>query len=253
MDVLMIAAVLVSLAACVLVFLFIMFLAGSVTGRLKKEVFRYIKVYNEELGEREPGVTEETIAADEEENAATAVSIAEENLAIPYIAKSSATQKKDFFSDYLSIRAAFREDMLKVIRSIPEQNADDKKERHLVKRMLDKLTFEIVYKISCLLSEDQLSVLQTVFLADEYSYLENYRENRTGEFSVAEFQAFLNCRRKELDDTIYVHVREPEFYDANQLGNKVVLCKDEELLEGFQIIQGTKLYDFGVRNAELIR
>jgi len=253
MDVMVIAAIVVCIVACILVFLFLLFLAGSVMGRLKKEVFRYIKVYNSELDDTKRSPKPDPVEKEVAKETVNGLEFSEENLAIPFVAKSSATQKKDFFSDYLAIRSAFRNDLVKAVRSIPEQNSEEKAERHLVNRMLEKLTFEVVYKISCLLSEDQLSVLQTIFLADEYNYLEAYRKERDTLFSAAEFQAFLKTRRKELDDTIYVYVREPEYYDANQLGSKVVLCRDEELMEGFQIIQGTRLYDFGVRNAELIR
>ena len=143
----MIAAVIITVLSCVAVVFFVVLLSSGVLQRLKKEVFRYIKVYNAYL--------EEAAAKDEEKAKDTDLQIKEEAIglpadpAIPFIAKNAPMQKQDFFADYLKIRSAFRANPAQVLKDFPKENPSAGNVAWY-REMLDKLSFDSVYKISCL-------------------------------------------------------------------------------------------------------
>ena len=82
--------------------------------------------------------------------------------------------------------------------------------------------------------------------------LEAYKDTVYGEFSVTEFSLWLQGKGKELDDTVYLYTREPEGLGLQAKSEQLQICKDENLCEGFQIVQGNRLYDYGLRSSEMI-
>lgn len=245
----MIAAVIITVLSCVAVVFFVVLLSSGVLQRLKKEVFRYIKVYNAYL--------EEAAAKDEEKAKDTDLQIKEEAIglpadpAIPFIAKNAPMQKQDFFADYLKIRSAFRANPAQVLKDFPKENPSAGNVAWY-REMLDKLSFDSVYKISCLQEEQQKEVLREVFSEEEREVLDAYVESLSYPFSVTEFVLYLKAKSREADDTVYLFAREPENLGVTPTSEQLKLCKDENLCEGFQVMQGNRLYDYGLRSSEMI-
>ena len=245
----MIAAVIITVLSCVAVVFFVVLLSSGVLQRLKKEVFRYIKVYNAYL--------EEAATKDEEKAEDTDLRIKEETIglpadpAIPFIAQNAPMQKQDFFADYLKIRSAFQANPVQVLKEFPKENPSVGNAT-LYNEMLNKLSFDSVYKISCLQEEQQKEVLREVFTEEERVVLTEYEETLTYPFSVTEFVLYLKAKSREADDTVYLFAREPERLGVTPTSEQLKLCRDENLCEGFQVMQGNRLYDYGLRSSEMI-
>lgn len=245
-----IAAVIITVLSCVCVVLFVILLSGGVLQRMKKEVFRYIKVYNSYLEEPSENDNTKRIQPQMEKEEPAGLP---EDPAIPFIPKNVPTRKQDFFADYLKIRKAFSYSPVKVLRQISENSGTGEAGGTTVaKEMTEKLSFETLYRISCLLPEQQLEVLDAIFTDEEKKVLEQYRETVSGEFSVTDFGLYLQGKSKESDDTVYLYTREPEDLGLQAKSEQLRICKDENLCEGFQIVQGNRLYDYGLRSSEMI-
>ncbi len=247
----MIAAVIITVLSCVAVVFFVVLLSSGVLQRLKKEVFRYIKVYNAYLEEAVAKENEETTYTDLRRKEEETVGIPADP-AIPFIAKNAPMQKQDFFADYLKIRSAFQENPARVLKEFPKEFASGEKVTQY-KEMQEKLSFDTVYKISCLQEEQQKEVLREVFSEEERAILDQYEASLLFPFSVTEFVLYLKAKCRELDDTVYLFAREPERLGLSATSEQLKLCKDENLCEGFQIMQGNRLYDYGLRSSEMTR
>lgn len=244
---LMIVTLIVSLLACIAVFVVVDSLANSVLKRMKKEVFRYIKQYNEQMQK------DEGQAQSLEETAATATAVlpeAEDALAIPFVPKAQPMQKKDFFRDYRKVRDIFRAHPEQVIEQIPAQDESIGVRYRLVTGILDKLSFDNLYEICCLASEKQLLVLEDILEEDEKTIVSEYCDNVDSIFDCAKFHTYLKNKQAEYDDTIYCFAGTQEGMKKSA-DERVKPCTDKEVLEGFQLLHGGYLYDYGVRSSEL--
>lgn len=244
---LMIVTLIVSVLACAAVFVVVDVLTTGIIKRMKKEVFRYIKQYNEQMqvdAQAEVAATMQSVVG------ADGVPEREEQLAIPFIPKAQPMQKQDFFSDYRKVRECFHGKQEEVIAQIPMQDKAVTVKYGLVCKILEKLSFDSLYEISCLPEEKQLLVLDEVLDAKEKTILAEYRESRNGVFDCAEFYSYLKNKQAEYDDTIYYFVGKEE--DTEGITDERVRpCADEAILEGFQLLHGGYLYDYGVRSSEL--
>ena len=92
------------------------------------------------------------------------------------------------------------------------------------------------------ITKPRFATLEEIFSEEEKEVLEQYRESTYGEFSVTEFKLYLQGKGKELDDTVYLYTREPEGLGLQAKSEQLQICKDENLCEGFQIVQGNRLY-----------
>lgn len=245
----MIAAVIITVVSCIVVVLAVLLLSSGVLQRLKKEVFRYIKVYNKYMEEATSSEEKEDVIAVTQKNEETFG--LPKDPAIPFIAKNVPTQQKDFFADYLKIRNAFRGSAASALRKLPACSEQELALGTCVDEILQKLSFENVYKISCLQAEKQLEVLKAIFTEHEQEILEHYLAESVSVFSVTEFYCYLQGKSKELDQTVYLYSGYPEGLGIQATSEKLIICKDENLCEGFQIIQGNRLYDYGVRSSEM--
>lgn len=243
---LMIITLIVALFACVAVFVVVDSLANGVMKRMKKEVFRYIKQYNEQM-QNETGQVE---AVAEMAVTSTAVLPDEEKLAIPFVPKAQPMQKKDFFRDYRKVRELFHEQPEQVIEQIPAQDEKNSVRYRLVSGILDKLSFDNLYEICCLSSEKQLLVLEDILDEEEKTIFSEYCDNMDSIFDCAKFHVYLKNKQAEYDDTIYCFTGMEAGLEKNT-DKRVKPCTDHAVLEGFQLLHGGYLYDYGVRSSEL--
>lgn len=246
----MIAAVILTVFACALALLLVQSIGTAVMQKLKKEVFSYIKVYNKHL-------KEETGSDTEVSGKETAVekTLEEKRMpadpAIPFIAKSEPIQKKDFFSDYLVIRSAFCHNAVQALQRLPKQTEEEREYVLCVNNILEKLSFEVMYRLSCLKPEQQLSVLEEILTSMERTILARYVQEQREVFDITAFHLFLKEQSKAFDATIYVYARNPESLGIKETPERLRLCEDTKLCEGFYIVQGNRLYDYGVRSSEI--
>ncbi len=245
----MIAAVIITVISCAVVIFAVILLSSGVLQKLKKEVFRYIKVYNKYM--EEAVASEQNMEKSVETERTEAVSELPKDPAIPFIARNVETQKKDFFADYIKIRSAFQNSAASALRKLPELSEEEASMGICVDELVQKLSFESMYRISCLQPEKQLQVLKEILSEKEWNLLEQYREETGVVFSVTEFYSYLQGKSKEFDRKVYLYSREPKELGIQANSEQLQICRDEMLCEGFQIIQGNRLYDYGLRSSEI--
>ena len=245
---LMIVTLVVALLACGAVFVIVDVLAGGIIKQMKKEVFRYVKQYNEHM---QAGTAIQGEAKVQASSAMEGVRMKEETLPVPFLPSVRPMRKQDFFRDYRKLRELFDNDMGKVIQQIPQKTQEETAAYAVYAKMLESLSFDTLYEISSLTSENQLAVLRDVFGQEECAVLEQYLAETEQEFDCAQFHTYLKSKKAECDDTIYCYVGKGS--KAVQAADaKLELCVDEELCEGFQLLHGNLLYDYGVRSSELM-
>lgn len=157
----------------------------------------------------------------------------------------------DFYTDYKKIKNSFmfdKEKILHEVQHIMEENGDNERHRVLA-GLLDKLSFESVYRLSVLHEEEQLEVILEIIAEEEKTVLEEFLA-REKEFNILSFCQWLNVQQECSDTTVRILTSQKEAdYD---FADGVKIQYDMNLCEGFQIRTGTRLYDYGVRNNELI-
>lgn len=247
-----VASVIITVISCLLVLLLVLFIGSAVLQKLKKEVFCYIKLYNRHLEEGK-GTIESLDAADgKEAEGAAKLRQKQAEPAIPFLAKSEPMRNAGFFLDYLTIRNAFCQSAAKALRELPVQSEEDKNYAACISRLLEKLSFEVVYQLSCQRCEWQEAVLEEILSPEEKEVLNKYRMEQTGAFDITAFSLFLKEQSRALDATVYVYAREPQSLGIRANTELLQLCKDEKICEGFFIMQGNRLYDYGVRSSEIM-
>lgn len=181
----------------------------------------------------------------------------EETLAIPFVASYQPTKKWDFFEDYTTIRMAFTYDMETAITKVKQDiiERESQKEEQVCKlsvieSILQKLSYETVYQISSVPAIYQTDILSEILDETEKLLFYEFEEITEGEFDCIEFYSYLKTKKMELDDTIYLHIRP---IDAKKRKEQdVTVYPDENICEGFQLVTGNYLYDYGIRNSEII-
>lgn len=251
MTVQMVASVIITGISCLLVLLLVLFIGSAVLKKLKKEVFCYIKLYNRHLEEGEGTKTHPDAADKRETDGAEQTHFQQAEPAIPFIAKSEPMRNADFFLDYLTIRNAFCQSAAEALRELPVQSEEDKSYAACINRLLEKLSFEVVYQLSCQRCEWQEAVLEELLSPEEKEVLNKYRMEQPGTFDITAFSLFLKEQSRALDATVYVYAREPQRLGIRANTELLQLCKDENMCEGFFIMQGNRLYDYGVRSSEI--
>ena len=245
---LMIITLVVALVACGAVFVIVDVLAGGIIKQMKKEVFRYVKQYNEHMQAGTAVQGEKKVQAN---SVMEGIKMKEETLPVPFLPSVRPMRKQDFFQDYRKLRELFDNDMGKVIQQIPQKTQEETTAYVLYAGMLERLNFDTLYEISSLTSENQLEVLREVFKKAECEVREQYLAETEQEFDCTQFHTYLKSKKAECDDTIYCYVgrgsKAVQSADA-----KLELSVDEELCEGFQLLHGNLLYDYGVRSSELM-
>lgn len=160
-----------------------------------------------------------------------------------------------FFADYKRIRETLIYDRSDVIREIlySRENTDPsnaaRKRNLLLDSIMGKFSFDNVYRLSVLHPDEQLEVTVEILSADERELLDEYME-RSGRFDSLGFYQWLYMHKKICDDTILVRSADIQNYYSSP-DKSIRMVYDRNICEGFQIIVGNRLYDYGIREYEL--
>ena len=119
---LMIITLVVALVACGAVFVIVDVLAGGIIKQMKKEVFRYVKQYNEHM---QAGTAIQGETKVQATSVMEGVKRKEETLPVPFLPSVRPMRKQDFFQDYRKLRELFDNDMGKVIQQIPQKAKEE--------------------------------------------------------------------------------------------------------------------------------
>lgn len=254
----MIVALIITIITCVLVYYIVGFLASNVFRKIREEVFEYIRVYNRYLNQEGNTISSTELASTTEaqaDNRIQGIIAKNDNLAIPFILSSQPMQKFDFSQDYLKIRHAFSYNLSSVVQTIYKKTVseDINDKSQVYDAIIEKLSFENVYKISCLQPEYQISILEDILDGKEKDVLKEYIAQYREKFACVSFVTYIRMRKIECDKTIFVYTSGEQQAKSFENLELVKVYHDEMLCEGFQILQGNHLYDYGIRNSEIIR
>lgn len=146
---------------------------------------------------------------------------------------------------YRRIRENFAlspEDVLPAFTAGPAQQAGP------AGRLLEKLEYGAIYRLSTLPREEQAELLGQVLLPEERELLEDY----TGlhpQFDCIAFYDYLQSRAAE--EPKPVRLRVPPTGPARAYPGQVRVVVDEEICEGFQVEANNMLYDYCVKMREM--
>ena len=115
-------------------------------------------------------------------------------------------------------------------------------------KLLEKLEYEAIYRLSTLPWEEQLELLSQVLLPEERELVEDYAALHRQFDSIA-FYDYLQSRAAEESGPVCLRV--PPTGRAVSCPGRVRVVVDEEICEGFQVEVDNMLYDYCVKMREM--
>ena len=173
---------------------------------------------------------------------------------IPEVFVPSFAEYRNYgiFADYRKIKENFqyKEDDIKAQVELLLQEPQNDNRYHSLESLLLKLNIDNVYKISSLQPEEQLEVIREILNDQEKNILDEHLAGCT-EFSCIDFYQWLHVQRVLSDNSI--RIRSAQACELKGHKGKLISAEpDQGPCEGFQILSGNKLYDFGIRVSELV-
>ena len=157
---------------------------------------------------------------------------------------------KDAGAVYRRIRENFSLDPRRVIfdLALREGIAEEKR----AGRLLEKLNYDTVYRLSTLPGEDQQTLLAEVLEPEERALLEEYAGLHP-RFDSIGFYDFLQARAAEEPGPIYLRVSPTVAAEValRRFPSQVQVVVDQEICEGFQVEADNMLYDYCIKMREM--
>ena len=167
-----------------------------------------------------------------------------------YVAPSTVTntvyKSKGFKEDYKKLKQNMSFDKDAVISKVV--NELDDKTGIIGKTAIslnNSFTFDTVFKLSTLSSNEQLKILKESFNENELKLLNDYLSKNNKAFSSVDFFDYVSQIAKTEDPKFYVKTGwDSDNFD--ELGDDVVTVHDNDITEGVKIVHKNKLYDYSV-------
>ena len=154
---------------------------------------------------------------------------------------------EDIFKQYKKINETFVVKEKEIILDFIDKNLDtsDLKLYNTLESMNNKFSFDKMYELSTLSSEEQINILKEIINDDELNLLNEYIENIRDEFSVLKFNKYIDEEMIKHDPVIYVKTgNKNENFD--NLGKYIKTIYDDGICAGIQIIYKNKIYDYAL-------
>lgn len=153
---------------------------------------------------------------------------------------------RSFVDDYRTIRASFDFDKQRILTDISQikVNSSAKELQDVLKKILEKLTFESVYKMSSLSQESQLEILKECFDEKEKHIINQFLQENNS-FDIIEFYSWLKNIYMSVDDTIYVKSFEDANYSVPEKNVSVEVADD--ICDGMQVVYQNRLFDYSLQ------
>ena len=155
-------------------------------------------------------------------------------------------KNSDFKNDYKVLKEEMSFNKQDVIKDVI-RNEDDGLSvlGKIAIRLKDGISFDTIYKLSTLSSDEQLNVLESSFDPNEKLILNQYLKQNKNSFNSIEFFDYVNQVAKMEDPNFYVKTGWKND-DFNNIDRKVVTVYDEEITEGVKIVHKDKVYDYSI-------
>lgn len=160
-------------------------------------------------------------------------------------------QDAGFPLEYKEIRASFVFDRAAVLRSVlPQITRDRSADADVARRILGDISSEACYQLSTMTSEEQVGILSEALDKAQKALLDEYIA--TGVYFEA--YLFLNWLSQFVfengSEVIVRTARADDDFDS--IDDRVRTKYDEALCEGVNILSKGRLYDFSLRNREIV-
>ena len=251
-----IAALFIMIIMTAFSFLILHTIAVKATDKIRDNVVNQIKSYDTLIQKKEEELQALKLQIESESNKLVVDKRSDtpgnETLMGVFVTFDAVYRNDDFSKDYRNLKEHFEFNRLEVVTDIYKQynGRKDQDNNKVLDGLIDKFSLENVYKISAFRSEEQLEIIEELLTKEEMSLLDEFREQSLG-FNCLVFYHWLYVQRKIKDRKLLVKTAEDnENYDG--IGELLQTQYDKNLCEGIQIYVGNKLYDYGIRNYELI-
>lgn len=160
---------------------------------------------------------------------------------------STTYREKEVFDIYRKIKNSFVASPENVSRVLDEIKLESNNNNS--KKVLQELNYETVYELSTLPVDTQKELLKECFDEDGIKLLNEY-ELTHDNFSALAFYDFLKEQSDDLNNTPIVYVSN---YDIDKkYPNNIVVRADNSICEGFVVKVGNKVYDYSIKENEMI-
>ena len=158
---------------------------------------------------------------------------------------NSTYRDKNIGNLYSKIRSGFTTRPCEVLSRI---QLDKSVRSQIAEQILNGVSFDNFYRLTCLEEKEQIELLKDVFTSDQFNLLNEYIDS-TSKFSSIKFYEFLNDIHERNSNSLILRVSPS--CDVSNIPQDVKLIVDPLILEGFEIEAGNKIYDFGLRAREI--
>lgn len=251
-----IAALLVMMLITAFIFVLLRMLAANTGDRIRDKIIMQIQAYDVLLQRKEAELSAlRRQIENENKKQNTKQQTGRHKEVVPYgvfVLPEAVYCREDFYDDYTSMREKFQFNHQDTILQIYQEHeqAQDMERITLLDGLADKLTLDNVYKISAFHSDEQIELLKEILSQEELAVMEDYIRDHK-DFQCIQFHQWLSMHRLLLDKQCIVKTaHKDESFD--NLGKWITTIYDENLCEGFQVLSGNRLYDYGVRRSELV-
>lgn len=169
-----------------------------------------------------------------------------------YFAVSQADYKDpDFPEEYREIREHFVFDKKEKLREVMAEIPDEPESAAVsaARRILAGIDADTEYELATLPGGEQYAILQDVFDEDGRALLSEYAEGRDG-FEGYDFFSWLRRYVFLGGPCVVVRTAGDDSFDG--VDERVKAERDDTLCEGMYVIAHGKMYDFSIRNKEII-
>lgn len=252
------AALIVMVVLTALAFIALRIVATSINERIKNNFIKQLQSYDSLIQKKEAELNAITNKVKLGQNNALETIASNNNLnrivEDIFLPPDAEYICNDFSMDYKQIKESFSFDKEKVDQELSKVYSqlnliDAKNDYQVVAGILEKLTFNSIFKLSVIEGNEQIEIIKQVLDDKENKILEQYISDNTN-FDCTKFYHWLDLKKLSLDRSIRVLTSDNINYDG--VPDNVSFIQDKNLCEGFQIRVGNKLYDFGIRKCELL-
>ena len=253
------AALVIGLLICFSV-LAILWLSRVVTNSIKKRTVELFSTYDDILEEKARTFNEQisqeknteiptknefsTINNNFKDNCFENKENEHENISMKLL--SSSYRDENVGNIYKKIRYGF--DAKPEIELSKIQFENDSQESVIADSILSSFSFESFYKLTSLSATEQLAVLKDVFSSEQISLLDDYYQHSKN-FSIISFYNYLNDIKDRGQNKPVLHVSSS--LDVSNVPKNTRVIVDPDILEGFTIETGNKIYDYSIKTREI--
>lgn len=253
------AAFIVMVILTAFAFIALRIVAASITGRIKDSVVKHLQSYDTLIQRKEAELAAITNEINRGQNRSSeefaGKIISSQTVANIFLPPNSQFLNNDFSKDYRQLKERFSFNKEKVAEEVKKIDAEisimseGKTDYQVVVGILDKLTFDSIFRLSILEDYEQIEIIQQVLDDNENLILDEFI-SQNANFDCTKFYHWLDMKKLSLDKSI--RVLSTDETHSQGLPENVRFILDKNLCEGFQIRVGNKLYDYGIRKCELL-